>query len=157
MTVKAGTKVLGTGSVKNGKVTVPIKKKALRPGRHTLTVTYSGDSRTSASSTTVALSVAKAASTTKAKKKTRTIRAKRTKAKVSVVVRTTTGVPANGKVVVTFKGNKVGTATVRNGRATVTLKKFRSKGTKKLRITYRGSSTVKASSDTLTVTVKKRR
>ncbi|MBW9214594.1 5'-nucleotidase C-terminal domain-containing protein [Mumia sp. zg.B53] len=157
VTVKAGTKILGTGSVKNGKVTVPIKKKALRPGRHTLTVSYSGDSRTSASSTTVSISVAKAASATKAKKKTRTIRAKRTKAKVSVVVRTTTGVPANGKVVVTFKGNKVGTATVRNGRATITLKKFRSKGTKKLRITYRGSSTVKASSDTLTVTVKKRR
>jgi len=157
VTVKAGTKVLGSGPVKNGKVTIPIKKKALAPGTHALTVTYSGDSRTSASSTTVRLSVAKAASATHAKKQTRTIRAKKTKAKVSVVVRATTGVPANGKVVVTFKGKKVGTATVRNGRATVTLKKFTSKGKKKLRITYRGSSTVKASSDTLTLTVKKRR
>ncbi len=157
VTVKAGTKVLGTGTVRNGKVTVPIKKKALAPGRHTLSVAYSGDAKVAASSTTVALTVAKSASAVKAKKKTQTIRAKKTKAKIAVTVNTPAGVPANGKVTVTYKGKKVGTATARNGKATVTLKKFTSKGKKKLRVTYAGSSTVKGGSTSLTVTVKKRR
>ncbi|WP_370617077.1 5'-nucleotidase C-terminal domain-containing protein [Mumia qirimensis] len=156
VTVKLGTKVLGTGTVKNGKVTIPIKKKALLPGTHTLTVAYSGDGATNASSTTVRLSVTKAVSATKAKKKTKTIRAKKTKAKITVAVLAPAGVPANGKATVTYKGKKVGTATVRNGKATVTLKKFSSKGKKKLRITYGGSSTVRASFDRLTITVKKR-
>lgn len=157
VTVKAGATVLGTGTVRNGKVTVPIKKKALAPGRHTLSVVYSGDATVAGASTTVVLTVAKSASAVKAKKKTQTIRAKKTKAKIAVTVTTPPGVPANGKVTVTYKGKKVGTATVRHGKATVTLKKFTSKGKKRLRVTYAGSSTVKGGSTSLTVTVKKRR
>ena len=51
MTVKDGSKVVGTGTLSGGTVTITLKK--LKPGKHTLTVSWPGDAAGNASSTTV--------------------------------------------------------------------------------------------------------
>lgn len=49
----------------------------------------------------------------------------------------------------------VGTGTVKNGKATVKLKKFKKKGTYKISVSYGGSSYANGSSKTIKVKVKK--
>jgi ABC-type phosphate transport system substrate-binding protein len=51
VTVKDGSKVVGTGTLSGGTVKITLKK--LKPGKHTLTVTYEGDANATGSSTTV--------------------------------------------------------------------------------------------------------
>ncbi|QIG42117.1 hypothetical protein G5V58_04430 [Nocardioides anomalus] len=51
VTVKDGSKVVGTGTLSGGTATITLKK--LKPGKHTLTVSWPGDSAGNASSTTV--------------------------------------------------------------------------------------------------------
>ena len=58
VTVMEGSKVLGTGTLVNGTVKIRVKKN-LKPGRHTLTVSYGGSSTHLASSTTVKVKVKK--------------------------------------------------------------------------------------------------
>jgi hypothetical protein len=53
-----GSKLLGTGTLVNGTVKIKIKKN-LRPGKHKLTVKYSGSTTTNASETTVKVKVKK--------------------------------------------------------------------------------------------------
>jgi ABC-type phosphate transport system substrate-binding protein len=48
VTVKEGSKTLGTGTLANGKVTITLKKK-LKPGKHTLKVSWPGDANGSGS------------------------------------------------------------------------------------------------------------
>ena len=52
VTIKEGSKVLGTGTLSNGKVTITLKKK-LKPGKHKLTVSWAGDANAAGSQTTV--------------------------------------------------------------------------------------------------------
>jgi len=58
VTVMEGTKVLGTGTLSNGTVKIHITKN-LKPGKHTLTVSYGGSATHLASSTTVKVKVQK--------------------------------------------------------------------------------------------------
>jgi hypothetical protein len=51
VTIKDGSKVVGTGTLANGKVTVTLKK--LKPGKHKLTLSWVGDSNASGSEATV--------------------------------------------------------------------------------------------------------
>jgi ABC-type phosphate transport system substrate-binding protein len=51
VTVKDGSKVVGTGTLANGKVTITLKK--LKPGKHKLTISWGGDSNASGSEVTV--------------------------------------------------------------------------------------------------------
>jgi M6 family metalloprotease-like protein len=53
-----GSKVIGTGTLANGAVTIHVTKN-LKPGKHTLTVTYAGSTTTLASQTTVKVKVLK--------------------------------------------------------------------------------------------------
>ncbi len=53
-----GTKVIGTGTLVNGAVTIHITKN-LKSGKHTLTVRYLGSSNVTASETTVKVTVKK--------------------------------------------------------------------------------------------------
>ncbi len=48
VTIKDGNKVVGTGTLVNGKVTITLKKK-LKPGKHKLTVSWAGDVNASGS------------------------------------------------------------------------------------------------------------
>ena len=52
VTIKDGSKVVGTGTLSNGKVTITLKK-ALKPGKHTLTISWAGDGNASGSETKV--------------------------------------------------------------------------------------------------------
>ena len=51
VTIKDGSKVVGTGTLANGKVTITLKK--LKPGKHTLTISWAGDANASGSEATV--------------------------------------------------------------------------------------------------------
>lgn len=54
VTIKEGSKVLGTGTLANGKVTITLKKK-LKPGKHKLTATWDGDANATGSSATFSI------------------------------------------------------------------------------------------------------
>ena len=51
VTITEGKKVLGTGTLVNGKVTITLKK-PLKPGKHKLTATYAGDANATGSEAT---------------------------------------------------------------------------------------------------------
>ncbi|MBW9207579.1 hypothetical protein KV097_16700 [Mumia sp. zg.B17] len=100
------------------------------------------------------LAIAKNASKITAKVSPKKIRAKKTKAKLAV--RVAAGSPAaTGKVTAKVGKKTVGKGTVRNGKVTIKLKKFKKKGTYRVKLTYRGS--VYAKGATKTVKVKVRR
>jgi Zn-dependent metalloprotease len=54
-----GSKLIGTGTLANGKVTITITKGLKKPGKHTLTVKYAGSASVNASQTTVKVKVKK--------------------------------------------------------------------------------------------------
>ena len=81
----------------------------------------------------------------------------KTKAKVVVLVVDAAGKRVNGTVRIKVKGQKAKTVKVTNGRAVLKLKKFTSKGTKKVVVTYAGSSTLKPAKATSKIKVVRRR
>ncbi|KAA1418360.1 hypothetical protein FE697_021305 [Mumia zhuanghuii] len=153
--IRSGAKVLAKGTLAGGKATVRIPAKALTPGTRRLTVAYAGGRGVKPSQTTVTAVVAKASSRVSAKVVTKKVVAKKTRAKLVVTVRTPAGVPATGKVKVTLGGKTVGTAVIRSGKASVSLKKL-PKGTKRLTVRYAGSSTVAGDATTVKVKVRAR-
>ncbi len=56
---KEGKKVLGKGTLKNGKASIVVKKGIKKAGKHTITISYAGDKKTNAASnpSTVAVTV----------------------------------------------------------------------------------------------------
>jgi 5'-nucleotidase len=122
---------------------------------HQLTVSYPGDAGHTAASASVSVQVAPAATTTSAKVTTKKVVRKKTAAKVSVTVKAS-GFTPSGKVTVLLGKKKIGTATLKNGKATVKLKKFAKAGTAKLTVTYAGAPTAKASSKKLKLKVRSR-
>lgn len=70
---------------------------------------------------------------------------KRTKAKITVTVRTADGKAARGKVVLRVKGKKIGTGTLKaNGKVKITTKALK-RGTHRITARYAGTATTKAS------------
>jgi len=61
VTISEGSKKLASGALANGTATLSIPKQTLRPGKHTLTVAYSGDGTHAPATTTLTVTVAKAA------------------------------------------------------------------------------------------------
>ena len=59
MQIFDGTKLIGTGTLSNGKVTIHIAKGLKKKGKHTLTVKYLGTADHLASQTTVKVKVKK--------------------------------------------------------------------------------------------------
>ncbi len=155
--VRKGTTVLGKAKVAGGKASVTLPRTALKPGAHTLSVRYSGDVRTKASTGSVRVSVTKAKASLTAKVTTKKVVAKKTRAKVRVTVKAP-GVKPGGTVAIYAKGKKIGTAKVgSSGIATVTLKKLPKAGKVTLKVRYLGSATTGAATKTIKVAVKKRR
>jgi hypothetical protein len=154
ITFKDGARSLGATAVRSGRATKPI---ALAVGRHSLTAVFTPSSPatyTGSTSTSRVVTVAKASSsitTALAPKKVK----KGKKAKLTVTVRAA-GVTATGTVQVTVKPQKgkakTVTATVVRGVAKVTLPKA-AKGTTKVTVRYLGSSTLLASSRSLSFKV----
>ncbi|WP_243075734.1 5'-nucleotidase C-terminal domain-containing protein [Microbacterium sp. SS28] len=148
----AGGTVLGTATLKNGAATVTLGRTALQPGSHTLTVVYGGSSTAAGSSTTVELVVNKASSTTFGLS-TSLIVGKNKASKVLVVVAANGGVPVAGPVTISYQGQTIGTGTVANGTATVSITGFPTRGVKTLSISYGGSETVAPSTGSATLLV----
>lgn len=73
--------------------------------------------------------------------------------KVRAVVTKKSAGAAQGKVKAFVKGKQVGVATLRNGRATITVKRNIGPGRVTLRVRYAGNATTKASSDTVRIRI----
>lgn len=150
VTLRSGTKALGSANVTGGKAVISVAAKALRPGKHKLTASYAGNAAVEAGSSTATATVTKATSKVKGKAAAKRVKAKKA-AKVRVSA-TGTGLGAvGGKVVVTWRGVK-GAAKGRTVKRTVTLKKGKAvaqrklsrKGTYRVTVTYRGTALVAA-------------
>ena len=152
--VYSGATKIGTGTASAGKATVTWSSKTvLTAGSKTLTVKYLGNATTAASQNTVKVTVAKASASVTAKSATSSIKVKKTKAKIAVTVKAT-GTTPTGTAAVYLGKTKVGSATLKSGKATVTLKVFAKKGKQTLSVRYLGSTNVGAATRSLSVTVK---
>jgi hypothetical protein len=154
VTVSSGGAVLGTATLTGGAVSVAIPAKTLAPGSHSLTVAYSGNDTVAAGETTATLAVTKARATVaKPSVAPGQVIVKKTRARVTIKV-SAAGVTPTGRVTVSGGGLSKQTVTLRNGRAVVKLPVFKSKGTKKLTITYAGDKLVAGDTATVTIRVK---
>lgn len=154
--VRDGSRLLASAPVSQGVATLTLPAKSVEPGRTTLTASYSGDAGFAPASTTFEVRVARAASSTRAKATPAKVVAKRTKATVVITVSGASGVKATGKVKVSVAGQGTRTVTLKNGKATLKLKPFAAAGKKKVKVAYAGSDLLTGSSDTVTITVRKR-
>lgn len=155
VTLSEGGKTLGTGTLGGGSTSITLAGTVLAPGAHQLTVSYPGDAAHVAANAATTVQIAKGATTTSAKLVTKKIVRKKTAAKITVQV-TANGFTPAGKVTVYQGKKKLGTATIKAGKATVKLKKFTKAGTAKLTVTYAGNATANASSKALKVKVRSR-
>ena len=154
LTVSSVATVLGTAILSGGAATVAIPAKSLAPGTHSLTVAYAGGSTVIAGSTTATLTVSKAKATiAKPAVAPKRVIVKKTKASVTIKV-TASGVTPTGKVTITGGGLSKQTATLRGGKAVVKLPVFKSKGAKRLTVTYLGDTFVQGASTKATIQVK---
>ncbi|MFE2430951.1 Ig-like domain repeat protein [Streptomyces sp. NPDC059373] len=142
VTVKEGTKTLGTGTLgSSGKASVSLPK-TLKVATHTLTVSYAGDANTKSSKATAKLTIVKATASVSSSAPKTIGHTKQAKVTVKV---TATGTTPTGKVKI-YEGTKViATGTLSHGKVTITLPKLK-KGTHKLHARYLGSTTVNAKS-----------
>jgi 5'-nucleotidase len=151
-----GPKVLGTATVSGGVAKVTLSARSLKPGSHTLTAAYSGDSRFSSGSDTFTARVAKAGSSTKTKDSPSKVVVKKTRVTLKITVSGQFGVVATGKVKVKVPGQGTETVTLRAGKATLKLGKFTSTGKKTIRVDYQGSDLLERSTDTVKIKVVKK-
>ncbi|MFT4083347.1 MAG: Ig-like domain-containing protein [Nocardioides sp.] len=159
ITLKDGSKSLGSKTLSGGKATFTLAK-TLKPGTHTLTASYAGNDTVAASSATKKLTVAKAASTTKVSWKKKPKAGKAASLKVSVTgpaavakpTGTVTAKVTRGAKSVSVKG------TLKSGTVRLALSKAKSKklgkGSWKATVKYAGSAYFKASTKKLTTKVK---
>ncbi|MCD9155092.1 ExeM/NucH family extracellular endonuclease [Aeromicrobium duanguangcaii] len=133
----AGGRHIASALMIDGRAILRIPGTALRPGSTPVTVFYGGGRGVDPSHTTVRVTVAKAKASLTAKVLNGKVTPK-TRAKVRVVVRTPGFTESSGKVRI-YRGKKLlGTATVRNGKATVTLP--RQKSSARLKAKFSGTS-----------------
>ncbi|MBW9214679.1 Ig-like domain repeat protein [Mumia sp. zg.B53] len=150
-----GTRRIGAANVSGTTASIPVSGTALRPGAYTVTLRHSGGTRVNpVAAVNTRLTVRKAGSSLAAKVSPKKIRAKRTKAKVSVTVRTS-GFKATGRVTAKVGKKTVGKGTVRNGKVTIKLKKFKKKGTYRVKLTYSGNAYANGSTKTVKVKVRR--
>ncbi len=148
-----GTRLVGTGTLVRGKVTVTVRTD-LKVGTHRLTLSYGGDARFAGSTSTVTLVVTKAPSRTTVTAPT----VKPTTAPVLTAKVTATGVRPTGTVTftVTRGGTVVATRTASltsSGTAKVTLPKLAA-GSYAVKASYAGTSSVTSSVGTATLVVR---
>ncbi|NLF04338.1 MAG: hypothetical protein GX593_04975 [Actinomycetales bacterium] len=156
VTLKAGKKTV-KGTLKAGKATLYVPKKALKPGKRTVTVRYAGVAGVfAASSTKVKLTVAKAKPSVKVKRSKKTVK-RGAKVSFTVTVKAT-GTTPRGKVTVKASGAKTRTVKLnKKGKAKVTLQfaKNAKLGKRSVKITYRGTSLVKKATKKTSITVRR--
>ena len=155
VTVSNGATILGKASVNAGTARIIIAGTALGAGRHSLTLSYSGDKANAASSTSTTATIAKARSSVKASLAPKKPKAG-TRPTVKVVV-TVAGVKAGGKVLIRRAGKTVMTGTLNAaGKVNIRLPKQKA-GSRTYQVRYQGNANINGGSKTLTVKVSKRR
>ncbi len=144
-----GPDVLGTGTVSNGAASVTLAAKSLAPGSHTLKVKYLGDSTYEPSESTFTVTVAKAASTVSAGNVSMTYGK-------SATVSVTVASGATGTVRVLDGRTVLGTGSISNGKASVTLPATSLlPGSHTLTVSYAGDASYQPSQGTFKATVAK--
>lgn len=151
-----GKKRIGVAKLKRGRATVKLGRTSLKPGKHRLTVKYAGNKHFKASNDRTRLRVTKASPKVRAVKAgPKRVVARKTRARIRVRVRAA-GLDPRGRIVIRSGGRVVGKGRVHDGRTTMRVKRFKQPGKKRLRVLYRGTPTIKAGSDRLTIRVKRR-
>ncbi|HTY72714.1 MAG TPA: Ig-like domain-containing protein [Actinomycetes bacterium] len=148
VTVKEGTKSLGSATLSKGSAKVSLPK-TLSVKKHSLTVSYGGDSLVLAGTATYTLTVVKATGKVSLKAAHSSV-SHTAKDKLTITV-TATGVVPTGRVTIKDGTKTLKTLTLSKGKATYTLSKLK-KGKHSITATYAGSTTVKTAKKTITVT-----
>ncbi len=147
--------VVGSGSLVDGRATLPVST-TLLPGEHALTVAYAGGAGTDPDTADVDLTIVRATPVVSATVSPSKVVVKKTRAKVTVTVAATGYTVDGGTVRVTSGSSLLGTGTVSDGTAVVTLRAFTKTGTKTLAVSYEGAPTTEPGATTTTVNVTKR-
>ena len=140
VTLTAGATPVGTVALSAGSATFALPK-TLPAGAQTLTATYSGDANLNTGSATGTMTVTKAKVTFAVKLAKASI--KHTAHGVVSVTLEGTGFVPSGKVQVLANGKLVGTGTLKNGAAKVTVKTLK-KGSYRITVKYLGTANVAA-------------
>lgn len=149
-----GTHVVASGGLAPGSATLTIPGTDLKPGTHSLIVTYAGDDDTAAASTAISLTVLKATPELTVTKTPTKVIVKKTKAVITASL-SAPSQTVEGTVVVTANGHTY-VADLVDGTASVTLRPFTSTGKKAVVVKYLGSDLAKPVTTTITVNVVKR-
>lgn len=148
VTVKEGTKTVGSASLVSGVGKVSISK-TLSVKKHSLSISYAGDENVAAATKVFALTVVKATAKLTIKAAHGSISHSKTdKLTISLKV---TGVVASGKVTIKDGKKTLKVVTLKKGAATYTLAKLKA-GKHKISVSYAGSSTVNKVAKTVTIT-----
>jgi len=148
-------KVVGMGFLSDGTGTVNLGKTAFKPGTYDLKIFYGGDEKFDPTNTTASLTITKGETKTVASPVTGKVVAKKTSATVKVKV-TGTGFTVTSGTVHIYQGNSLyGSGTVKDGIATVKLKKFTTSGNKEMTAQYAGNSVALSSATSFTIKVVK--
>ncbi|WP_322921767.1 ExeM/NucH family extracellular endonuclease [Nocardioides renjunii] len=153
VTVAKGASVLGSATLASGQGSVTLAAKSLPVGTHTLALAYSGDAGHKPSTGSVTVVVSKADPTLGAKVTPKKVKVGK-KATIKITV-SAQGFTPTGKVSVKV-GGKTYRATLKKGRAVITLKAFKKPGTYKAKVSYSGDATTEEARTRVTVKVKRR-
>lgn len=148
--IKEGSTTLASAPVQDGAALVVLPK-SLAVGDHDVTVAYSGDAHTAASTTVATVYVIPASASVSVSVSSAHYG---TAAKATVKV-TSTGAVNGGVVAITEGSKTLAAAYVSGGKASLTLPKTLKVGTHKLAVVYTGTSSVEATSVAKTVKVAK--
>jgi amidase len=155
VTFTRGAAGLGSTAIQgDGTASLTVPGKVLPVGTSQVTATYQGDGGTAAGQVTV--QVAKATASVSAKLTSKKVVVKKTRAKVSLTVTGADKVAATGTVVVTSKGAAKKTVRLKNGRATISLPKFKRSGRITVTIRYSGNGQVAPTTRTMKIRVVKK-
>jgi hypothetical protein len=151
LTDSAGT-VVASGQLTDGVTTLALSP-TLPIGTSTMLAKYAGTAAFAASQAPVTVTVKKATSILKAKRpKKKPVYKADFKIKVTVKA---AGLVPTGKVKITYQGKPLGKGKLKNGKVTIKITKDLKVGTRKLLVTYRGSSTTLPSKRKVKVVVVK--
>jgi 5'-nucleotidase len=153
--VTSGGELVGMGFLADGQGTVKLGGTAFKPGTYDLKVFYGGDEKFDPTSTSASLTVTKGVTKTVKSSVTGTVVRNKTKAIVKVKV-TGTGFTVTSGTVRIYQGSTLyGSASVKDGLATVTLKTFPTSGNKGMTAKYAGNSVALPSNGSFTIKVVK--
>jgi predicted extracellular nuclease len=124
-------------------------------GTRAVEIRYGGDATFAASQTALNVRVDKARPAMTVKKSPRNVVMKKTRAKIAVVVRAT-GLTPTGQVTAKLGRRVLDKGNLRGGRLTLTLPKFKKKGSFVVSVVYAGNANVDGVAKKVTVRVKRR-